>query len=249
LALCALHFPAVAEAQWKIVSSTEIGVAPGGVAHVRTTAEEQTRGETAELHYALWNPKAATLRVIDQPGEPTRQLGDVMVREKCAAGVNGGYFDPNFAPVGLLITEGRTVAPFRKAKLLTGVLTVAGANIELLRSAEFSPRRKLSAALQCGPFLVDHTRPVAGLNDTRAARRTFVATAGDRCALGICSDVTLAQLAAILSINGVAPDMKVTRAMNLDGGSSTAFWFRGAGEPFSMPEQKTVRNFVAVCPR
>jgi hypothetical protein len=58
--------------------------------------------------------------------------------------------------------------------------------------------------------------------------------------------VTLAQLAKILATAGIAPDLKVQRALNLDGGSSSAFWFAGERESFSVSEQKTVRNFVAV---
>jgi exopolysaccharide biosynthesis protein len=59
--------------------------------------------------------------------------------------------------------------------------------------------------------------------------------------------VTLADLGKILATQGIAPDLRVQRALNLDGGSSSAFWF--AGRPFSISEQKRVRNFVAVVPK
>ena len=48
---------------------------------------------------------------------------------------------------------------------------------------------------------------------------------------------------------GIAPDLKVQRALNLDGGSSSAFWFAGERGAFSIPEQKSVRDFVAVVPK
>jgi hypothetical protein len=97
---------------------------------------------------------------------------------------------------------------------------------------------------------VEGSQPVAGLNDARPARRTFVATGGsDRAAIGFCSDVTLAQLGKILATPGVAPDLKVERALNLDGGSSSAFWFAGERGSFSISEQKAVRDFVAVAPK
>jgi uncharacterized protein YigE (DUF2233 family) len=173
-----------------------------------------------------------------------------MRREQGLAGVNGGYFDPADVPVGLVISGGRQIAPLRKARLLSGVLVVAAGRVQLLRIAEYSPKRKATEALQCGPFLVDRALPVPGLNDTRTARRTFVLTSGpDRAAIGFCSGVTLAQLAKILATHGLAPDMKVQRALNLDGGSSSAFWFAGERGPFSISEQKTVRNFVAVAPK
>ena len=59
----------------------------------------------------------------------------------------------------------------------------------------------------------------------------------------------LAELSKILS--GALPsDLKIQRAINLDGGSSSAFWFaRKNGTVFSISEEKTVRDFVAVIPR
>jgi len=72
---------------------------------------------------------------------------------------------------------------------------------------------------------------------------------GDKAALGFCSDVTLADLSSILAIVAI-PEFKIQRALNLDGGSSSAFWFkRGNGSVFSISEQKTVRDFVAIVPR
>jgi hypothetical protein len=103
--------------------------------------------------------------------------------------------------------------------------------------------------LQCGPFLVDGGKAVPGLNDTRSARRTFILIGGDRAALGFCSSVTLAELGDILATPGIVADLKVQRALNLDGGSSSAFWFTGENGPFSIRELKRVRNFVVVVPK
>jgi uncharacterized protein YigE (DUF2233 family) len=126
-------------------------------------------------------------------------------------------------------------------------MIVSNGRVQLLRTAEYSSKRKATEALQCGPFLVDRGQPVPGLNDTRSARRSFIITGGsDRAAIGFCSGVTLAQLGKILATPGTMPDLKVQRALNLDGGSSSAFWFAGDRGPFSISEQKTVRNFVAV---
>jgi len=43
--------------------------------------------------------------------------------------------------------------------------------------------------------------------------------------------------------------MKPARALNLDGGSSSAFWFAGRERTISLPELKTVRDFIAVRPK
>lgn len=234
-----------ARADWTVTSSqTERGATPGAEHRHIVTTDSET-GERATLDLALFSPKSATLRVIDNPISEN-DLATLMPRENCLAGVNGGYFDPENKPVGLLICDGRVVAPLRKARLLSGVMIVSNGRIQLLRVAEYSSKRKATAALQCGPFLMDRGQPVGGLNDTRPARRTFIVTGPDRAAIGSCSAVTLAQLGTILATPEIAPDIKAQRALNLDGGSSSAFWFAGEHGPFSISEQKTVRNFVAV---
>jgi len=242
----ALFLAGSARADWTVTSSqTERGTT-ASVEHRRVVVTESNTDEEATLDLALLTTKSATLRVIDNPtGE--NDLATLMPRENCLAGVNGGYFDPENKPVGLLISGGKLIAPLRKARLLSGVLVASAGRVQLFRTAEYSPKRKADEALQCGPFLVDRGQPVPGLNDTRSARRTFVLTSGpDRAAIGFCSGVTLAQLAKILATRGIAPDLKAQRALNLDGGSSSAFWFAGERAPFSISEQKTVRNFLGV---
>lgn len=240
---------ATARGDWTISSSqTERGAA-AGVEHRRVVVTDSGTGEEATLDVALFSTKLATVRVIDNPtGED--DLAAVMRRSRGLAGVNGGYFDPQNVPVGLLISDGKLIAPFRKARLLSGVLVVTKGRVELLRSAEYSSRKGATAALQCGPFLVDSGQVVPGLNDTRSARRTFVLTGGtDRAAVGFCSSVTLAELGDILATPRITPDLRVQRALNLDGGSSSAFWFAGERGPISISEQKTVRDFVVVVPK
>jgi uncharacterized protein YigE (DUF2233 family) len=239
----------VASAAWS-VSSTEIeNGSVAGVEHRRIVLTEAASSEQATLDVAIFSTKTATLRVIDNPAAED-DLAAAMHRTRGIAGVNGGYFDPQNAPVGLLISEGKMIAPSRKARLLSGVLVVAKGRLELLRAAEYSSRKTATAALQCGPFLVDGGQPVAGLNDTRSARRTFVFTTGsDRAALGFCSSVTLAELGQVLVARGLVPELKVQRALNLDGGSSSAFWFAGERGVFSVPEQKTVRDFLVIVPK
>ena len=111
--------------------------------------------------------------------------------------MNGGYFDPENVPLGLLISDGKLIAPLRKARLLSGVMvaTQRADRIASLRRifAEAKMRRRRCNA---GRSWSIGGKPVPGLNDTRSARRTFILTGGaDRGAARVfCSSVTLAQL-------------------------------------------------------
>src|SRR5450432_544256 len=239
-----------AEAEWKVATSERESAANESGEHWRTVAENDETSERVTLHFAIFERRRATLRVIDQAGTPRQDLAEVMTQRHCLAGVNGGYFDPSDAPVGLLVSDGHLIAPLQKARLLSGVLVATAAQVDIVRAARFSRSERIKAAVQCGPFLVERAQPVPRLNDSRLARRTFAAVDGEgRGALGVCSDISLAQFSKILCLTKVAGEMKIVRALNLDGGSSSAFWFAVKESAFSIPEQKTVRDFVAIVPR
>jgi uncharacterized protein YigE (DUF2233 family) len=247
LILLLLFFSVSAKAEWRLLATDEGGGDSSG-RHVRVVAKESDTGERAQLHLAIFDSRKITLRMIDQPNE-RGDLASAMSSKTFRAGVNGGYFEPDYQPVGLLISDGRTISPFRRARLLSGVLSVANGHIRLQRASEFSTKEKASEAVQCGPFLVDHGKSVIGLDEERSARRTFVATGSTNLiALGYASSISLAQLSRVLTVGKITDDFKIERAMNLDGGSSSAFWFKDGPTPFSISEQKTVRDFVAICP-
>jgi hypothetical protein len=236
----------LAPAQWIEKNSRDENSFEGRVVHRHIDLAESETDNYAIVDLALFSAKSCKLRVIDNADGVN--LADAMRRGDYSAGINGGYFDPNFAPLGLRIIDGKITSRLTRGKLMSGVLASDNA-IHIFRVAEFSIRRKPNAAIECGPFLLDLAKPVRGLEAMRGARRSFAAIgSGDRAALGFCSDATLADLARILAVP--LGDFKIQRALNLDGGSSSAFWFqRKTGSAFSIPEEKAVRDFVGIVAR
>jgi uncharacterized protein YigE (DUF2233 family) len=245
--LFVLFLPAATRADWAVTALDRQAGATGAIEYRHYSLGEATSGSRVELQLALFSNQSATLRVIDQP-DFDRRLAEVMTQENCLAGVNGGYFDPEGAPVGLLISAGKTIAPFRRARLLSGVFGVRSGKVEIFRASEFPIQKKnWRDAVQCGPFLIGGGKPVTGLDNTRMARRTFVLTTADRrAAIGYCEPVTLANLVRVLA---ALSQLKVARALNLDGGSSSAFWCRTSEQTVSVSEIKSVRDFLAIVPR
>ena len=245
LVLASFILAHLASADWQVASIDREPSAVAGVQHRHIVLQDSAESATIDL--ALLPTNSATLRVIDNPGG-SENLVDAMERENFIAGVNGGYFDTQFRPLGLRVIDGTTRSPFIRARLLTGVLCASSGRIEISRLSEFSQKKKCDAAIECGPFLIDGGMPVRGLDQSRRARRTFVAvTRTGTAILGVSSDLSLAKLASVLT---ALPEFRIWRALNLDGGSSTAFWFRKKdGGAFSIQEEKSVRDFVGITPR
>ena len=237
-----------AQTEWKIVSA-ESEPGRGGIEHRHVIVEDAAAGQRVTVDVAVFSAKSTALRVIDNPDG--QSLGAVLKREKCVCGVNGGYFDTQFKPIGLRVVDGTTFSPVRRARLITGILLQSDRVIDVMRVGEFSRTKKVIAAVQSGPFLVEGNKRIRGLNDSQLARRTLAGIAtNDRAFLGVCSDVSLAELANVLATAPIIADAKIRRAMNLDGGSSSAFWFASEdGSAFSISGRKPVRDVVGVVPK
>jgi len=239
---------ASADAEWKILSA-ESESGRGGIDHRHVVVEQTAVAQRVAVDLAVFSTKSTSLRVIDNPDG--KSLDARMKGEKFGCAVNGGYFDAEFKPIGLRIADGTTFSPLRRARLITGILLQSDHGIDVIRVTEFSGTKKIIAAVQSGPFLVEGNKRIRGLNDSQVARRTFAGIGtNDRAFLGLCSDVSLAELANILATVSIVEDSKIRRAMNLDGGSSSAFWLaRDNGSAFSISGRKPVRDFVAVGPK
>ncbi len=248
--LCIASLGVASSARWHVIKSRERGSLPGGALLRSVTLREISTVEKereAVITAVVFQDRTYQLQVMDNPARD-QTLAQVMREQHFLAGVNGGYFHPDGKPLGLLISQGKIVHAQETARLLSGFVVMAGEKLQLLRVGESLPVGA-TEALQAGPFLIDRQAPVVGLEATRIARRTFVATDGHGLwMIGVISPVTLAKAARVLlaAAPRFFPTHPIQRALNLDGGSSSALWVDLASQPFSQSEMGTVRNFVGI---
>ncbi len=243
-----LAFPLLAAADWS-VTTRERDDAAAGVEFTRVQVAQDRA--SAELHIVSFNTKTHTLAVIDNP-DGTLDLGQAAQAHGVGAAVNGGYFHPDRQPLGPVVSGGQPLHSFERAKLLSGIVTASGRRVSLLRASEWTKASTAREALQAGPFLLDGGKPVPGLNTARTAARTVVFSDGaGHAGVLVCRWVTLAEMAEILGSPELLPGVKIARALNLDGGSSSGLWVRRSdgSTPFYLREGKDVRNYLAVVPQ
>lgn len=232
-------------AEWN-ASKTETRPAPAGLSFATITV--QAGSSSVRLHVVTFSTKTHTFAMMDDPAN-AYDLASAAKKRGAAAAVNGGYFQPDRTPLGLRVRQGSEIHPLERAKLLSGLLSVSGDRIALVRVGVFKRTAALREAVQCGPFLVDGGKPVAGLNATRTdARTAIIGDGASRWGLVVSDAVSLADFGAILATPGIVPGGKITRALNLDGGSSTGLWVAGE-PPFYHRELRNVRDFVAIVPK
>lgn len=233
--------PSIAFAGWKVTDRQESNSGPSRASVITV----HNGSAEAKIYTVTGRSSELRFHVLSNVDRRFSNVQEAVSKSGAIAGVNGGYFQSDLTPVGLLISEGKLVHPLERAKLLSGVFFVRKQKPSLVRAQHFSDTAGVSDAIQCGPFLVESGRMVSGLNNGRSAPRTFVfLTQSGSLGIGICRSVTLAELAEILAEADLLPNGPIASALNLDGGSSTGFYLAHGDQSISSPEWTTVGNYL-----
>jgi uncharacterized protein YigE (DUF2233 family) len=132
------------------------------------------------------------------------------------AAVNGGFFDPEGHSLGLRVARGQRVSRLRQADW--GVFFVRDGHAQIVHTRNFTSRRGVSEAVQCGPRLVVRGRPIA--LKPQWARRTGIGVQRDgRVVIAVADEaISFSGWAALWAARD---GLNCSDALNLDGGGST----------------------------
>ncbi len=204
-----------------------------------------------QVQVVAFDSRQFDLKVIDQPEDWAggSRITECMHGAAAIAGVNGGFFTPEFKPMGLMIANGQRTGSWQTGPLLTGAVVVTS-QLQLLWNAEVNPDAA-TELVQAGPRLVDAGQAVPKLDSRKRSNRTFIANdGGNQWLIGTAHNISLSELAELLSTPGLMPAFTVNRALNLDGGRSTALYYRtNDGREHTDPGWSTVRNYIGIVPR
>jgi exopolysaccharide biosynthesis protein len=197
------------------------------------------------------------LVVADQANGPGSLYADAGAAARARGGVaaiNAGFFTPEGAPLGLVVSSGKTSGAWNSSSSLgSGVWSRNASGSDNISRREKLGRNgaaSMRELIQAGPMLVENGRAVGGLEATKVSARAMILwDGGTRWWIGISSPCTLAALAQALA-DGEPAGWPVRQALNLDGGRSTDLWISGAiaGGPVNRrpPWNRPVRNFLVL---
>jgi exopolysaccharide biosynthesis protein len=245
LLLLFLVIPICLYADWKIVDRSDSSVLGSKV--VASELRLTNGAVEAEVNLIHFTATEIRLEVVANTDGQIGGLRELIETRGGLAGINGGYFEANLDPIGLLVSNGRVVHKFQKAKILSGIFYVKNGRPFLVRTGEFRGTEGIQEAIQCGPFLVDGGRAVSGLDDSRTAARTFIFSCGASVwGFGICRSVTLAEMGDILAQVALIPDRRTSRALNFDGGSSSTFYAQADDRTIFSEQRPVVSNYLVL---
>lgn len=198
------------------------------------------------------------LVVVDQAGGPgtTFVSSAALAKSKNALlAINAGFFTPEGAPLGLVISAGKNAGEWNSASSLGNGIFRESASGALSITRRSSKSSVLSSRelIQAGPLLLENSKPISGLDNGKSALRSIILTDGkSRWWIGKTSSCSLAALGKALSFGSPAP-WAVDDALNLDGGRSTDLYISSSipGGPLDRRGflNRPVRNFLILIPR
>ena len=193
-----------------------------------------------------FDPGEYELRGVIAPdfGKSMISIEELMERSSALGGINGGYYEPNLEPSGLLIQD---------SKKLHDLTDYGGSGVFILDS-DNNPRivhkshpiseGDVNLAIQCGPFLVEDNRDMLSGQKLKPSSQMDL----PRSSIGITEEgyVILATFESI-DLPGLAKVMNYdcSHALNLDGGPSSSMMF-GDNDKFRYNASSEVQNHLLI---
>ncbi len=187
-----------------------------------TTLSVTSPGHTAAavhlLRLELEQFELVVVRAADL-GRPLADAAAFRHQARAVVAINAGYFDPQFKPLGLLVSHGRELSHLRRVD--HGVFAVAAGRpfVEHARAWQAPP--DLEFAVECGPRLLVDGQAQHFRKDELARRVALGRDRQGRVVLAVSDGVvSLANWADTLAGGQRDGGPQLVDALNLDGGSS-----------------------------
>ena len=200
----------------------------------------EVAGGSAQVVAVLADP--ARFRVVVweayREGRKPRTVAEFAQAGQAAAAINGGFFDEEGKPLGLVVHEGKRLNPLRKADW--GIFAVVRGKARIVHTREGVPRGA-TEALQCGPRLVIRGR-VPRFKPGESFRSAVGITEGGRVMLAVTSrgQLSLHHWARVLKQWGCR------NALNLDGGPSRQLYVEAGQVKLEVPGAYGVPNALGL---
>lgn len=172
--------------------------------------------------------------------------------------LNGSFYDENFKPLGLLISNQKLLFPPFKSELMNGVFLITkNNNPQLLTYDNFIEQQErlkqnINFAIQAGPILINQNQEiVTDPNNTKKASRTAIGIDKNNNIIIIIlhnsifnqnNFLTLHEFSNLIKNNKELQDLGIHSVINLDGGKSTGI----AIYDQYFPEIEKVQNLITV---
>ena len=179
--------------------------------------------------YSFWAVEDASKLSLIANYEEKKRAIDLMEEYSCVSGINGGFYDENSNPLGLVVTEGNVYSKYRKNSLHNGI--VGTTSLGQYIGSDFE--QNFIEAVQTGPllFIDGKISNFSLVRDKRARRSVALNTSNKLFMFSIYGNDSfrdgplLEELPNIVEIIGKNEKIQIRSAINMDGGTASAIHY------------------------
>lgn len=207
-------------------------------------------GETAgAIHFFRIDPKRWKLRMVSaqQFNRDSATVKFLAQEGRARLAINGGFFNIDFKPMGLRISDGVQTNGLRSVSWW-GILAVVLDRPQVFSMRDYAPARPPEFAIQAGPRLVVNSSIVSTLKEGLDQRSGIGVTAEGQIVIAVTDR-------AWISLTEFAQWMRssegggCTNALNLDGGHSSQLYYANRLAEISVENTSTIADAVGVFPK
>jgi uncharacterized protein YigE (DUF2233 family) len=176
-------------------------------------------------------------------------VADLVKAHQAIVGVNGGFFSPEFKPLGLRVNQGTQHSPLRNISWW-GIFFIKNKQPYITTQNDYHPDSNIKFAVQSGPRLIIDGK-IPSLKPGAANRTALgITKTGDVILLATENlPLTTLQLAQIMQAPTSEGGLNCINALNLDGGSSTQLYASIDNFQLDVPGYSTIADAVLIKPR
>jgi uncharacterized protein YigE (DUF2233 family) len=204
-------------------------------------------GTSSRLKILRIDPDRFPVRMIDSRafGVDRMEIKAMARRAQALAAINGGFFLPDYRPLGILIVDGQQANPLRKADW--GVFLMQDNRPRIIHTNEFHTEGGITQALQVGPRLVVEGKEK--IMKKQAARRSALGVTRNQQIILLNTEDTDAyfqDLARLFRLPASEGGLECPDALALDGGGSAQMYVEYRSLNIDIPGQWAVPNGIGV---
>ncbi len=206
---------------------------------------------------ARLDPTVFQLRIVENTDQTNaKSIGEIHRETSSFISFNGSFFGQDFRPLGLLVSEGRLLAPLSKSELMNGIFTINHkGQAQLFDFQNFQQKQEqllpeIDFAIQSGPILIDHQGEIAvsKKNQLSAGRTALGLDRNNDLVILILRQslldrenaLTLYEFAQIAAEHRELEHLGLHSLINLDGGNSSGL----ASPQDYYPELEKVQHVI-----
>lgn len=218
--------------------------------------EEQDKKQILDFEHQGTSFRAAWIKTTDFENlalypnfKEKLSAREIMEQKKCRSLVSAGFYTEKGEPIGLFLSEGEKTKGLVKSLLFDGFFSIEQDGKVQVSFRE--PAGDIRVALQSGPVLIKEGRPLElKITDDESARRVVLALSKAEEIVffiiftpdSVLEGPLLADLSEVVQNMGGKVGFEFEEAINLDGGSASAFYT----DFLSLPEFSSIGSYFCL---